>query len=108
MPKTEKWIANFLFDKLRRVLCPQEGVAMKPTHPRLNLNKRIWRTRHFVFRPVIALLLFLRLNSLPPVMKEYGFLSVCAVTPIGEPYSMQHTGEMRGSSELPRQAAGDR
>lgn len=53
---------------------------------------------------------FLMLNSvaLPAVMKEYSFLSACAMTPIGEPYSMQHTGEMRGGSELPRQAAGDR
>lgn len=54
--------------------------------------------------------LFLILNSvaLPLVMKEYSFLSVCAMTPIGEPYSMQHTGEMRGSRKLLRLAAGDR
>lgn len=54
--------------------------------------------------------LFLILNSvaLPLVMKEYSFLSVCAVTPIGEPYSMQHTGEMRGGRKLPGLAAGDR
>lgn len=47
-------------------------------------------------------------NALPAVVEEYGFLSVCAVTPIGEPYSIQHTGEMRGSSELAREAARDR
>lgn len=54
--------------------------------------------------------LFLILNSvaLPLVMKEYSFLSVCAMTPIGEPYSMQHTGEMRGGRKLLRLAAGDR
>lgn len=67
-----------------------------------------WSVSQLVLRHSFPLLLFLKLNSLPPVMKEYSFLSVCAVTPIGEPYSMQHTGEMRGSSELPRQAAGER
>lgn len=60
MLKRENYINNLLFDNFPnrsaassgREHGPQEGIALKLIHHRLNLQKRLWRKHLFLFSNV--------------------------------------------------------